>query len=547
MDFYRGAKAGLIDPAKACMIAAIQQALAPLERAQVVAATVNHSGVYEVPPPLITLPIPLPTLRITDLPPFCDVLVHWHGEGGHIAHIKVWVPIDWNGRLMATLGAGNRTEIPAAMPQFLRVMTLSGALRRRFAAASTDGGNRDPRSGDWGLIEGTDAVDWRLTENWVHRSTHEMALVAKTVVKALHGVEPKFSYAVGSSGGGRQAIVAAQRYPGDFDGIWASDPAIHWTKAIPAGLWPALVMKEFGALGPGKLEAFRQAAVSACDGLDGLTDGVIGAFDPCEYSPHLLVGTETSEGPITTADAEVMLRIWQGPRTPEGRFLWYGLRPGAESWGENALARGLCMTQMSGSARVPVPFYLAVDYLKAWVVRDASWDWTTLNIEGFARLFAHSVELRDLASDDPDLSQFVQRGGKLILSHGADDQVLPAAGTVTYYAGVVEKIGSLDETRQSIRLFVAEGDGHSAPTERGPGLNTDDVLDALIRWVETETAPDLLVARTVEPRTGTCTATKPVYAYPYVPRYAGGPPNAADSFEPIVLQRVSQPFSHDLL
>ncbi|MFM5923481.1 MAG: tannase/feruloyl esterase family alpha/beta hydrolase [Novosphingobium sp.] len=533
MNFQVSSPSDLEEALINCTAARIQRTLSHLGAARVVSATVNSSGAYQLAPTPSELPQTIPSQPIEGLPPFCDVRIEWRGNGNPPAHITVWVPLEWNGRFIGTLGAGNRTQLPAVMPPNLRVTTLSSALRDRFAAASTDGGNRDSRLADWGLLEGTREIDWQLTENWVHRSTHEMTLVAKAVIRAIHGSEPKYSYAIGSSGGGRQALVAAQRYPSDYNGVWTSDPAINWTRAIPAMLWPALVMNELGALGPAKLEAFRQAAVTACAGTGGLRDSVLGSFDPCDFDPHRMVGTDTAEGHITERDAEVMARIWQGPRSPDGSFLWFGLRPGAESWGNNALARGLCMTEMVGGVRRPIAFPLAVDYLKAWVLRDPDWDWRTLELAGFADLFERSVsELPYLAADDADLSAFRTCGGRIIMSHGADDEVLPAAGTISYYRQVIEATGSLDATREFARLFVSEGDGHSAPTERGPGLRTAEPLAALIDWVEHNRAPDSLIARKLDPETGRITASKPVYAYPFAARYAGGPPDEAESYEP---------------
>jgi hypothetical protein len=124
-------------------------------------------------------------------------------------------------------------------------------------------------------------------------------VIGKAVTGAVHGTAPEYSYFQGCSGGGRQALMQAQRYPADYDGIWSANPAINWTKMVPA-----------------ELEAFRAAAVAACDGADGLRDGVIGAFDSHEFDPAQLVGEPTADGVITEPDAEVMRKIWEGPEGP---------------------------------------------------------------------------------------------------------------------------------------------------------------------------------------------------------------------------------------
>lgn len=515
----------------------LQKAIAHLGNVEVVAASIITAGQYEMPRPPYDLPgIPLPErMMIGDLPHFCDVCVHVRGPSGHVAKVMVWVPLHWNGRFLGSVGGGNRTESLLLMPEFLRTLTLPAALRNGFATAQTDGGNRDRRASEWGLIEETGELDWELIQNCAHRSTHDMTVIGKAVTTAIHGSAPKYSYIAGCSGGGRQALMEAQRYPEDYDGIWSSDPAINWTKFVPADLWPALVMKELGVLPPAKLEAFRVAAIDACDGLDGLRDGIIGAFDPCDFDARTLIGQSTAAGVITATDAEVMMKIWEGPRTRSGDFLWYGLRPGAESWGNNWAATGVCSTGEVEGKVEPKPFDIATAYMRAWVVKDLQWDWRTLTFEQFETLFERSVrELSDIATDSPDLSAFRARGGKLIISHGANDQVIPAAGSVDYYRRVIETIGSEHETKTFARLFITEGDGHGTSLDPGPGVTLADAMTALMKWVEEEQAPDQIIAKSINYGTGAVLATRPVYSYPMVPQYRGqGNPNEASSFVPV--------------
>src|SRR5262249_25486201 len=253
------------------------------------------------------------------------------------------------------------------LPEMGRVVHLGTAVRNGFSTAATDAGNKDSRFADWPLKQGASEIDWDLTRNWSHHSTHEMTVVGKAVSEALYGDAPKFSYIVGASGGGRQALMEAQRYPQDYDGAWASDPAINYTKFVPAGLWAPLVMKESGVvLAYEKLDAFRAAAIEACDGLDGLKDGIIGAFDPCDYDPRQPSGNGPAAGPITAADAEVIAKIWEGPRKRNGDFLWYGLHPGTNSW----FPAGFCSSAEIDGKRVPIPFIFGPSYFRTWVLKD---------------------------------------------------------------------------------------------------------------------------------------------------------------------------------
>jgi Tannase and feruloyl esterase len=470
---------------------------------------------------------------ITDLPPFCDVIVKVAGER-HVTTVRIWVPLLWNGRFLGVGGGGNRLMTSLMLPDWIRASTLPTAIRNGFAVANTDGGNQDTRFVEWGLIEATGEIDWELTENWVHRSTHEMTIIGKAVTEAIRGEPPRFSYFVGTSGGGRQGLVEAQRYPDDYDGIWSSDPAINWTTFIPGALWPALVMEKLGAVHPAKFDVFRAAAIAACDNMDGLSDGIVGAYDRCQFDPRRVIGEPTDAGPITATDAEVVARIWEGPRrAATGEFLWYGVRPDIETWGSSAMGVGICMTQKVDGVLRPQAFGICDGFLRAWVVRDPAWTWQSMSFEDYERLFDRSVnELASLASDDPDLRAFGAAGGKLLLSHGAADQLIMSQGTVNYYRRVVDAVGSLDATRQFARFFYSDGDGHSSPVEGGWGVMLAEGMTALMNWVENGEVPDALMARSIDYETGTVSGGRPVFAYPCATRYRGaGDPGQHSSYE----------------
>ena len=139
---------------------------------------------------------------------------------------------------------------------------------------------------------------------------------AKALTQAFYGKAPRYSYFVGGSTGGRQGLMVAQRYPDDYDGIVSACPAINWHRFVPASLWPQVVMLATTNFVPKpKLDAATAAAVKACDPADGVTDGVIGDPLRCGYDPKALVGTRVGDDMFTEADAEVIRKIWQGPRS----------------------------------------------------------------------------------------------------------------------------------------------------------------------------------------------------------------------------------------
>lgn len=520
-----------------CCPSLLQKAIDHLDGARIVSVTVNNSGRH-VEPAGEAMPANIEAidahrpghgdLAETGLPEFCDVRVE-QSVGGHVVLTTVWVPLAWNGRFFGVGGQGNRTSAPWIYPSGVRIATLPRALRNGFAAAETDAGNRDPRFADWGVAESGE-LDWELICNWVHRSTHDMTLIGKAVTAAIHGKPPTYSYFQGTSGGGRQALMQVQRYPGDYDGVWASDPAINWSRMIPSTLWPAVVMKELGVVTPAKLRLFRRAAVVSA-GSAACRDGFISVREPALPDPHGLVGAQTEDGEITAGDALVMQKIWEGPRAPAGEFLWFGLRPGAESWGDNLFGSGVAMSTRINGDFVPIPFEIGRAY-GAWVFRDPKWDWRKLTLDNFHEMVAISVrDFSELDTDDPDLSGLRESGGKLLLTHGLDDEVIPSAGTLQYYRKVLDEMGGLAETSSFVRLFQAPGEGHSHVTAAGPGLTLARGMAALMEWVEQQRAPDQVLGERYDVATGRLTMSRPVCAYPGRAQYSGaGDPCVADNF-----------------
>ncbi|MEU1548340.1 tannase/feruloyl esterase family alpha/beta hydrolase [Nocardia sp. NPDC005745] len=505
-----------------CTPEVVAAAISHIDGAEVVSVTVNTTGRFQPPPPMMPGFPPLP--EITGLPDYCDVRIRQTGPGGHVAEVVVWLPLDWNGRFLGCTGGGNRTEPAWAfpLPAAFRGNTMPIAIRNGFATAGTDAGNRDPRPVDWGLDPETRELDWDLIENWVHRSTHEMTIIGKAVTEAVHGVPPQYSYLQGTSGGGREAMMQAQRYSQNYDGIWAADPALNWSRFILAEIWPVLVMnEENNPLAQAKLEAFREAVLDAVSGSDG--DRFLPDVSVPDWDPHSIVGTHTDAGVITETDARVMRKIWDGPRRASGEQLWYGLRPGTQCWGA-PVGAGF---GLAGSATVdgkvqPVPFFICNGYVGGWLQREPNWDWTTLTYEEFERLFDHSVaEFAALDADNPDLSGVRDAGAKVLLSHGLADEVIFPEGTLHYYQRVLETMGGPDNTDPFFRLFLSPGDGHGHLAGDGPGLSMASGMAALMNWVEHGVAPDSIVGERYDATGTQLLEARPLFPYPAQSRYTG--------------------------
>lgn len=496
-------------------------AIADIEGASVASITPNHTGVFDSPGG-----------RLTGLPNYKDVRINIPLGGGHVAEVVLWVPEKWNQRFLGVGGGGNRTT-PQWVPSAYGVVpTLLDGVRNGFAVAFTNAGNTDPRFAAWGLKLDTRDIDWVLARNWHHLGTHQMTIVCKAAIAALYGEGPKYSYLVGSSGGGRQILVHAQRYPAEYDGYWAECPAINWSHFHVAQMWPPVVMNDLAnPLQPAKLEAFRQGAIRAFDARDGVEDGLISSGEFISWDPNEIIGQETAAGLITPLDAEVMELIWRGPASRAGERLWYGLPVGAESWGENIMGLGLLQTELRDGELVPRPFNMSYDWIGSWVLRDPDWDWTTLTMETFEEVFNRSVtEFAELDSSDPDYSGLHVSGGKLLLTHGMWDELIPAQGTVRFYERMVDAVGGPDSAREFVRFFLPPGMGH-AGIVGGPGIDIVAGMTALMEWVEDGIEPDVVPGTRISADTLEVDMTRPICAYPATARYIGGDATSATSFE----------------
>jgi len=417
--------------------------------------------------------------------------------------VRVFVALprtSWNGRFRGTGGGGfwGGTE-----------MSLRSPVSKGFVTAATDTGH--PGGSGSFALNANGRLNWQDIRNNAYLGIHDMTLVGKALTLAFYGKAPRYSYFVGTSTAGRQGLMEAQRFPDDYDGIISGTPAVSWPRMIPAAFWPQEVMhRTHNFLPKWKLERATAAAVNACDGLDGVVDGVIDDPRRCTYDPKALVGARIEESTFTEADADVVRKIWEGPRGHDGQFLWYGL------------ARGSDLSTIAGTGGTPLigkPIDVALEYLHYFLVQDPHWDWTSLANGEYELLFNQSIEEFGavLGSDDPDLTHFRDRGGKLILYHGLADQLIPAQGTVDYYRQVQQKMGGARQTMQFARLFLVPGVDHGFI---GAGPSPTGLMDALVGWVEDGEAPEHLVAELPDDN-GRIIRTRPLFPYPQIAVYKG--------------------------
>jgi hypothetical protein len=461
--------------------------------AEVTSLTAQERLDYVVPPgPFNPEPIPVS--------PFCDVsLTLTHPGTNDTVRIAVWLPLDsWNGRFQGTGGGG----YAAGLFEY----QLAPAVLGGYAAASTDAGVQSDIESPGNL-----AANPELLTNFASRSLHDMATAGKALTAQFYNRPARYSYWNGCSTGGRQGLMSAQKYPTDYNGIMAAAPAINWTEFLVAEQWPQVVMNEMNTHpSPCKMEAFRQAATTACDRLDKVADGIISAPSTCDYNPYRLVGTkvpcEGQEVTITKADAAVVAKIWAGPG------VWSGLPKGTPFY-------GIANTTPDGTAGLPFP--IADNWIKYFVLKDPTYDTSTLTYSDWYRVFAQSIReyAATIDTSNPNLTRFRAAGGKLITWHGEADELIFPAGTTNYWRRV--DAATPGKTDDFYRLFMAPGVGHCGG---GTGATPVDPLAAVVAWVEQGKAPDVLPAASP-------TATRNLCPYPLVSRYEGtGNPNDATSY-----------------
>ncbi len=430
---------------------------------------------------------------VADLPAFCRVVATLRPTSDSDIKIEVWMPSSgWNGKF---LGVGN-----GGWAGTITYPELADALRRGYAAASTDTGHTGT-GGDASFALGHPE---KLTD-FGYRAVHEMTVTAKAAVSAFYEDRPRFSYWNGCSTGGKQGLTEAQRFPDDYNGIIAGAPANFWTHLMTGLIWVgrATLSDPESYIPPSKYPVLNRAVLDACDMLDGVNDGVLEDPTRCRFDPQVLE-CEGADGPtcLTAPQVAAAQKIYgpaTNPRT--GEAIFPGLSLGSEL-GWRAAAGG------------PEPTSIPVDHFKYVVFEDPDWDFRTFDFDRDVAL----TDERDgglLNATDPNLQPFVERGGKLILYHGWNDQLIAPQNTVDYYNDVVSTLGDRS-VEDSIRLFMAPGMNHC---RGGVGPGQIDPLGALETWVEDGRAPDWIIASRVVD--GEVDRTRPLCPYPQVAQYTG--------------------------
>lgn len=446
-----------------------------------------------------------------DHPAYCRISGASHPTADSDIRFQVWIPDGWNGRYLQVGNGGFAGAIPEA--------ALAMGVSQGYAVAGTDDGHQTTINTDasWALGHREKQIDFG------YRALKETTEAAKRIITAYAGA-PKYSYFQGCSDGGREALMEAQRFPRDFDGIVAGDPANHWTHLLTGAVWNVqalAAMTPASWLSPEKLKLIQAEAVKQC----GDEDGVIQDPERCKFHPEKIrcKGPDAADC-LTDAQLATLTKIYGGPRNPRtGEKILSGFSPGGED-GPQGWGRWITGTDSSGSDSLIHAF--AHNFFAYIVHADPNYDIHKMNFDrdvaqtdsGFAGIFN---------SHSPDLSAFKQRGGKLIQYHGWADPAIPALDSVDYYKSVQAKMG---DTRDFYRLFMAPGMLHC---RGGAGPNVLATLPAIRAWVEDGKAPNRILAtkyRDNDPAKA-IERTRPLCVWPQVAHWDGrGDKTKAESF-----------------
>jgi feruloyl esterase len=438
---------------------------------------------------------------IKGLPAFCRVAATLQPSAESNIKMELWMPLaNWNGKFQAVGNggwAGTISYVSRDAASNGRLGGMAGALQSGYAAASTDTGH-DDAGAKFALGHREKLIDY------AYRAVHEMTITSKVILSAFYGEPAKLSYFNGCSTGGRQALVEAQHYPEDFNGILAGAAANPKAHLDAWRVWMAQAMfKDTDSYIPvNKYSIIHKAVLGKCDALDGVKDGLIENPLQCHFNPSVLQckGADSPEC-LTAAQVAAAKTIMTPVKDRKtGALIFPGFEPGNElGWGR--MLKG------------PGPYDTALDDFKYVIFGNPNWDWRTFDLERDTAV-ADKVVQGTIEAVDPDLTKFAQRGSKLLMYHGWADQDIAPQTSINYYKNTSTVTKA---TSDWVRLFMMPGMQHC---QGGEGPNSFDPVTALEQWVEKGRVPDRIVA-SHRLRDGTVDRTRPLCPYPQVAKYKG--------------------------
>jgi feruloyl esterase len=440
---------------------------------------------------------------------------------------EVWLPPEnaWNGKYGAIGNGGFAGSM--ILP------SMAWRLKEGYAVSGTDTGHTGgPLDADWALNHPEKIADF----GW--RGIHETAEASKAVIAAYYDKPASYAYFAGCSDGGREALMAAQRFPKDFNGIVAGAPANYWTNLLTNAATTMRALNQAGAwLSPDDLALVSEAAQRSCPSAEGYLD------DPgsCRFDPSTLACKPgQNERCLSEAQLAGLKAIYAGTKDATGKLINPGYPVGGEA-GPAAWSLWITGTEPKRNAGSLMSGF-ASGYFSNMVYDKPGWLPSDGNLADDWAAAQKTAEALDAAN--PDLSAFKAAGGKLIQYHGWSDAAIPAQSSIDYYNAVAAKMGGVQEVKSFYRLFLAPGVMHCGlgpgPSAVGgvfgpPSPDHDpkhDVLAAVAHWVEKGKAPETIIATRYQDDdpSKSIVAQRPWCPYPAVARFSskGGHNDAAN-------------------
>lgn len=350
-----------------------------------------------------------------NIPSVCKVTGALRPTSDSNIKFEVWMPMkQWNHRFQ---GVGN-----GGFAGSISERGLQAALRQGFAAAATDTGHSGTSvDASWAPGHPEKVVDFG------YRAVHLTTLTAKAIVKAFYGTPARYAYFASCSDGGREALMEAQRFPTDYNGIIAGAPANNWTRLQAGAVWgiQATLANPASYIPASKLPAISRAVLAACGAEDGLPENYVNDPPACHFDPEqLLCKGADSTSCLTAPQVAALKKLYSGPRTPAGKQIYPGYEPGGEL-GPNGWEDWI-----TGSApRKSLGFILGTQFFANMVYDNAAWNFRSFNFGTDMESVDHKLG-PILNATNPNLGPFKAHGGKLIIYHGWSDAAIPPLSTV---------------------------------------------------------------------------------------------------------------------
>ncbi|SNT24569.1 feruloyl esterase [Noviherbaspirillum humi] len=465
------------------------------------------------------------------------------------------LPTNWNGRFFHQVNGGTDGTVVAAYGNILGGGPTTNGLQKGFAVISSDAGHATESTP--GIGGGAFGVDPQARLDYGYQAVGKLTPMAKNFIKTFYGKGPDTSYIVGTSNGGRHAMVAASRYADQYDGFLATSPGFNLPKAAVNQVWGAQQFATISQISSSTsrpdvrtsfsaadMKAVGNGVLAKCDALDGVKDGSVNDYAACQTAFNISTDVATCTGTpdgtcLTAAQKTVLAKVMAGAKNSAGTalynsFLWDAGLAGADwrTWKfDNAtgprdpIALAFIFTTPPQSTSVVTGTGNTVlDYALNFNV-----DTDAPKIFATDALYTESAMSFMTPPNVDTLPDLVRTNGRLLVLHGTSDPVFSANDTIQWYKRFQSNYGA--QATDYARLFIVPGMNHS---RNGPATDQFDAVDAIVNWVEQGKAPERIIAKArgagavptasvnaEVPATWSPGRTRPLCLYPQVARYNG--------------------------